>query len=98
MNYLKQPRFESERWRCAVASLPCVRCGMENDTQAAHRNQGKGLSFKTDDCLTAALCTTCHVTLDSGKQWTRDERREQMDDAILKTIVQLARLGLVRPV
>lgn len=54
------------------------------------------MGMKTDDCLTAALCVDCHASLDSGKQWTREERREQMDEAILKTIVQLARQGLIR--
>lgn len=96
MNYLKQPRHESEAWRRAVASLACVRCGREGATQCAHRNEGKGMGMKTDDCLTAALCVDCHASLDSGKQWTREERREQMDEAILKTIVQLARQGLIR--
>lgn len=85
----------SEKWRRAVASLPCVKCGTEGMTQAAHRDQGKGMGIKVDDCLTAALCFRCHQELGEGKM-PREEKRQMMDDAILKTLVQLAREGLVR--
>ena len=98
MNYLKTPTYRSEAWLRAVASLPCVSCGTEGQTQAAHRNEGKGMSKKTDDCLTAALCVTCHSAIDQGKDLTREERRSVMDFAILMTLVQLAKNGLVRPV
>ena len=96
-SYFKQPIYRSEAWLRAVASLPCQRCGCENRTQAAHRNLGKGMGLKVDDCLTAALCFDCHAAMDSGLTWTRQERREQLDAAVLKTLVQLARLGLVVP-
>lgn len=94
MNYLKQERFHSKPWLRAVASLPCVICGAEN-VQAAHRNEGKGMGMKVDDCLTAALCVQHHTEIDSGSVFTREERRARLDDAILKTIVQLARNGLI---
>lgn len=93
MNYLKVQTFRSERWLRAVASLPCVICFREGATQAAHRNQGKSMGMKTDDCLTAALCVTCHAEIDSGKDLTRQERRERMDTAILMTIRALAQQG-----
>lgn len=94
MNYLKQPIFRSEKWLRAVASLECVHCKREG-VQAAHRNMGKGMGIKTDDCLTAALCPTCHAIIDQGHEMTRDDRRAMMDTAILRTLVQLARRGLV---
>jgi hypothetical protein len=96
MNYLKQPVHRSKEWLKAVASLPCVRCGCEGHTQAAHRDQGKGMGMKTDDCLTAALCVDCHFALGTSAQWSKQEKREQMDEAILKTLVQLARRGMVK--
>jgi predicted RNA-binding Zn-ribbon protein involved in translation (DUF1610 family) len=96
MNYLKQDMHRSEAWRRAVASLPCQRCGLEGETQCAHRNLGKGLGLKVDDCLSAALCVSCHREIDSGQDMTREERREAMDASILRTLVQLARFGLVR--
>jgi hypothetical protein len=48
-NYTKQKPYRSERWLRAVSSLPCVRCGLEHNTQAAHRNEGKGMGYWTDD-------------------------------------------------
>jgi len=93
---LKDNRHESEPWRRAVAALPCVICGREGQTQAAHRNEGKGMGLKTDDALTAALCQTCHSEIDQGKTMTRDERRQRLDVAILLTIRALARTGKLR--
>ena len=94
-SYLKVPRHESEPWRKAVASLPCVICWREGDTQAAHRNERKGMAIKPDDCFTAALCTSCHADIDQGSSYTRHDRRERMDAAILATIRQLAIAGLI---
>ena len=96
MSLLKQPRWESETWRRAVASLPCVRCFREGATQAAHRNQGKGMGAKVDDMWTAALCVACHTEIDQGRDMSKQERREAMDVAILMTLRELARHGLVR--
>jgi L-asparaginase II len=93
----KVPTYRSDKWLRAVASLPCVKCGREGMTQAAHRNEGKGMGIKTDDCLTAALCVACHALIDQGPTMTRDERRSVMDLAILMTLVRLAREGLVKP-
>jgi len=66
VNYLKTPVFRSEKWLRAVASLPCMLCFREGATQAAHRNVGKGMGMKTDDCFTAALCVDCHAEIDQG--------------------------------
>lgn len=96
MHYLKTPVYRSEKWLRAVAQLDCVICGREG-VQAAHRNQGKGLSMKTDDCLTAALCPECHSRVDQGQDMTREERRAYLDSAILMTLRDLARNGLVVP-
>lgn len=93
---LKDNRHESEAWRRAVAALPCVLCQREGQTQAAHRNEGKGMGLKTDDALTAALCTTCHSAIDQGPDFSRDERRRRLDVAILLTIRALARAGKLR--
>ena len=89
----KHVRHESIAWRRAVEALPCVLCGREGQTQCAHRNEGKGL--KTDDCMTAALCLTCHADIDQGPDLLRDERRNLMDSAILLTISALARSGKI---
>ncbi|MDE1907197.1 MAG: DUF968 domain-containing protein [Rhodospirillales bacterium] len=92
---LKQSTFRSEKWLRAVAALPCVICGREGMTQAAHRNVGKGMGMKVDDCAAAALCQPCHYEIDAGSNMLRDERRATMDRAIVDTLIQLARSGVV---
>jgi hypothetical protein len=93
--FAKSPPYRCRAWLEAVASLPCVRCNAEGRTQAAHRNEGKGMGMKTDDMLTAALCFECHTAIDSGPAMTRQERRSEMDRAIVDTLRQLVRAGMV---
>lgn len=91
----RQQPYRSRKWLAAVHQIEsCVLCGAYG-VQAAHRNHGKGMSQKTDDCLTAALCGSCHAEIDNGKGMTRDERRAELDRAVLLTIQQLARMGLI---
>lgn len=92
----KDDTFSSEAWRRAVASLPCVLCGKEGETQCAHRNEGKGMAMKTPDVWSAGLCVACHSAIDQGNALDREERRERMDLAIFLTWLQLAVRGLVR--
>lgn len=93
---LKEPTYRSARWLSAVRSLEnCVLCGSYG-VQAAHRNEGKGMGQKVDDCLTAALCVACHTEIDNGPNMTLEERRQMMDKAILKTVAALARRGLLK--
>ena len=95
---LKQPVYRSKKWLAAVRSLEyCVNCGRYH-VEAAHRNEGKGMGQKVDDCLSAALCHECHYEIDNGKNLSREEKRDLMDNAILKTLVQLARRGLIEVV
>lgn len=86
---LKTPLFRSEKFRRLVASLPCQHCNRYCATQAAHRNEGKGMSMKTSDALVAALCTTCHHELDNGKTLTKEERRDMWNRAYIKTMQAL---------
>ncbi|MNN78872.1 hypothetical protein D3C81_1954670 [compost metagenome] len=53
------------------------------------------MSQKTDDCLCAAICPNCHARIDNGHDLSRDERRAMLDRAVLDTITQLARMGLI---
>lgn len=95
MSYLKIPRFESPAWLAAVRSVEsCVRCGSYG-VEAAHRDEGKGMGVKTGDHLTAALCPSCHHELGNGKKYPREERRNEMNLAILKTFDLLVNMGLV---
>lgn len=89
--------YRSKKWLAAVGQIEqCVLCG-NCGTQVAHRNEGKGMGLKTDDCATAALCVCCHTAIDNGKDLSREERRQLMDRAIVLTIIQIARRGLVVP-
>lgn len=91
----KQPIFRSKTWLRAVASIEsCVLCG-KNGVQAAHRNEGKGMGQKTDDCLTAALCPDCHHEIDNGNSLDRDQKRRLMDTAIVLTLKELGRRNLI---
>lgn len=85
--------FRSKKWLQAVREIDCcVLCGRYG-VQAAHRNEGKGMGIKADDCLTAALCEECHYRIDNGRDMTREERRSEMDKAIVLTIRELANEG-----
>jgi len=90
--------YRSKRWLSAVHEIECcVLCGAYG-VQAAHRNEGKGIGQKVDDSLTAAICQCCHHDIDNGSKLSRDERRALMDRAIVLTLKELTRRGLVEVV
>ena len=79
----KSAPVRSEALRRAVASLPCVICGMPGYSQAAHGSEGKGMGIKACDLLTLfpACCDRpgvrgCHSQLDQGALFTKAVRRE----------------------
>lgn len=93
---LKQPIYRSRKWLDAVKTIEyCVLCDCYCQTQPAHRNEGKGMGMKTDDCASAALCDNCHREIDNGKTLTKEERRILLDKAIVLTVIQLARRGKI---
>lgn len=96
MTFLKTPTFRSEAWRRAVASMPCVCCMREGQSQAAHRNERKGLALKVSDAWTVPLCVECHAEFDQGRKWTRDEKRAMFLEWLAITIDRLARDGMVK--
>ena len=86
-------------WLKAVASLDCQRCGMSGQTQAAHANwskYGKGLGMKAHDCFVAALCQTCHFSIDQGAQMSGKERQEAWEDAFRSTLIALHQSGRLK--
>lgn len=87
--YPKPTTYRNEKLRRLVAQLPCQHCGAVGQTQAAHRNQGKGMGLKTSDSLVAALCATCHSELDQGLRMTKAERRDFWDQAYINTMQTL---------
>lgn len=77
----KGARVVNVRYLRWVASLPCVACGIEGHSQAAHPNYGRGLGQKASDLDTFPLCCVrpghmgCHSMHDLLIDVTRDERR-----------------------
>ena len=68
----KENAYRSERWRRAVASLPCVVCMKDGPSQCAHVNhRGKGLAMKAPDVWTFPMCPECHREFDQGSTRTK---------------------------
>lgn len=95
--FAKQSPFRSESWRRAVASLPCVVCMREGESQAAHVNHiGKGMGLKAPDCWTFPACPSCHSEFDQGKTYTKQERRELAERWVLHTLHEPAKAGKLK--
>ena len=87
--------WRSEKFRKLVASLDCGACGASGPSQAAHRNEGKGMGIKVSDALCAALCPACHTELDQGKSMTKQERRDFWNRAYINTVKELIESGRI---
>lgn len=93
----KDANFRSEAWRRAVASLPCVVCSRDGESQAAHVNHiGKGMSLKAPDCWTFPACVDCHRAFDQGQGYTKEQRRELAERWVMLTVHELAKAGLLK--
>jgi hypothetical protein len=63
----RNTRIEEPTHLQAIRKLPCLRCGVEGFTEAAHvrmtnsaANKRSGLGVKPDDRWTVPLCAGCH--------------------------------------
>jgi hypothetical protein len=83
-----------------VRESPCQHCGTEDGTVcAAHANTaaaGKGMGIKAHDYMIAALCFRCHMSLDQGKDMTKDERVEMWQNAHNGTLAWLFQSGKLK--
>lgn len=74
--------WRSEAYRRLVAALPCAHCGMQGHSQAAHADEGKGLSMKACDSTCYPLCGPrlgmpgCHHLIGTSGAFSRMARRE----------------------
>ena len=90
----------SEPYRRAVASLPCVICGVPGYSQAAHGGEGKGMGIKACDMkLFPACCDRpgirgCHSRLDQGALFSKLVRRELEPAWIADTQRKIYSMGL----
>lgn len=77
----KDETVRDESYRRLVASLPCILCGVQGHSQAAHPNMGKGTGVKSDDTDCFPLCADrpgvrgCHPKFDQGALFPKEERR-----------------------
>ena len=96
----KAAPVRSEALRRAVASLPCVICGMPGYSQAAHGSEGKGMGIKACDLTLFPACCDrpgvrgCHSQLDQGALFTKAVRRELEPVWAAETRRKLLALGL----
>jgi hypothetical protein len=85
---------------------PCMNCGCEGTTVAAHSNMlihGKGKGIKAHDCFTAWLCAACHSWLDQGRGMdptglyddTREDKASMWRRAFYRTVYQLWTMELI---
>jgi hypothetical protein len=50
-----------ETYKAWIRTLPCVGCGIEGRSEAAHTGNDGGLSMKASDYSCVPLCSDCHT-------------------------------------
>ena len=101
----KSAPVRSEALRRAVASLPCINCGVPGHSQCAHSNSGKGAGIKASDLDSFPLCTVhpgadgtlvqgCHERFDQGALFSKLVRRELEQAWIADTQRKIYSMGL----
>lgn len=84
---LKTKIFRNRKLLDLAKKAPqCFLCECPNDETVimAHSNQyrdGHGKGLKSSDAAIAALCSVCHFSIDSGKDWTRMQKIEAWEKA-----------------
>ena len=101
----KAAPVRSEAYRRAVASLPCINCGVPGYSQCAHSNSGKGAGIKASDLDSFPLCTVhpgpdgtlvqgCHERFDQGALFSKLVRRDLEPAWIADTQRKIFSMGL----
>ena len=99
----KDDPVRSEKYRRAVAGLPCINCKVPGYSQCAHSNSGKGAGIKASDLDSFPLCCDrpgqrgCHSLFDQGALFTKAVRREQEPVWAADTQRRLLAMGLIPP-
>lgn len=92
--------FRNEALRRAVASLPCIHCGLAGISQCAHANTGKGAGTKVSDTRCFPLCADqpgrqgCHARFDQGALFTKLVRPAIEEAWVADTQRRLQAMGL----
>ncbi len=97
---VKDAPVRHEGYRRLVAALPCIICGIEGYSQAAHGSQGKGMGLKASDMELFPACAPrpgvvgCHAALDQGAMYTKEQRRRLELRWAAETRATIINLGL----
>ncbi len=94
----KGARVLDESYRRWVVGFPCLQCGVEGYSQAAHPNQGRGKGQKADDTDCFPLCCDrpgvlgCHTKHDQliGLNLTERRERERAYIAVMRKLAAIA--------
>ena len=95
----KSRTVRDSEYRRLVTALPCIMCGIEGRSQAAHPNTGKGIGQKADGRLCFPLCADgpgyrgCHSLFDQGAAFSKAERREKEIEWAVATQESINALG-----
>ena len=95
----KKKRWVEKEYTNWVATLPCVACGLDDETTVAHHlkhrhapHGGGGVGLKANDFLTMPLCYTCHTKAHSGDadvlDWQADFIFKTLDIAFRRGILE----------
>jgi len=94
----KNKRWVEKDYTRWVATLPCVNCGLHDETIVAHHLKhryapfsGGGMGLKADDWLTMPLCFECHASAHSGDANILDFQAE----FIFKTLTAAFKYGIL---
>lgn len=78
----KENPVRDEEYRRMVAALPCIHCGRQGPSQAAHADSaGKGMGIKSPDSELMPLCADspgrmgCHQIVSSSGMLSKEHRR-----------------------
>ena len=99
----KAKPMRSEAYRRLIAKLPCWFCGIHGFSQAAHADQGKGMSIKSSDLTCYPLCgphgieTGCHNRIGTAGMYDKMSRRALEEKAASDARAELVRRGIYDP-
>ena len=89
----KHEYVRSPKLMLAYRKIACQHCGVDDGTVCgAHSNQaehGKGKGIKADDNRCASLCHKCHMSLDQGRDMSREARVSMWKNAHHSTVATL---------
>jgi hypothetical protein len=57
----RKGRPRDEHHKAWIRTLPCVACGIEGRSEAAHTGADGGMSMKASDYSCVPLCSNCHT-------------------------------------